>query len=193
MNTFLDNFQIFKMALRDKKTFIGAPSGFPSSLSKFWEEAYLNDRDTSNMWPFKGKRQLPTQGQVLNMYFYIRGLQKMSKVSRSAIIDMVVDQVCHCWKLANITTKTRWNMKKRLEKILKRREHLVKFLKCKVCEKELKNRREFEANLDLLWDVSSPFASHDIHVDRLHDDDSRAEDRAFLKDQQGARKMEKLT
>ena len=124
------------MALRDKKTFIGAPSGFPSSmLSKFWEEAFLNDRDTSNLWPFKGKKQLPTQAQVLSMYFYVRGLQKMSKVSRSAIMDMVVDQVCHCWKLANITTKTPWNMKKGLEKILNRREKLVKKLKCKkVCE-----------------------------------------------------------
>ena len=49
----------------------------------------------------------------------------MSKVSRSAIMDLVVDQVSHCWKLANIITKTRWNMKKGLEKILERREKLV--------------------------------------------------------------------
>ena len=124
--TFLYNFQIFKMTLRDKKTFIGAPSGFPSSLlSKFWEEAYLNDRDTSNLWQFEGKRQLPTQAHVFSMYFYIRGLEKISKVSRSAIMDLVVDQVCHCWKMANITTQTRWNMKKGLEKILERREKLV--------------------------------------------------------------------
>ena len=166
------------MALRDKKTFVGAPSGFPSSLlSNFWEDAFLNDRDTSKLWPFKGKRQLPTQGQVLSMYFYIRGLENMSKVSMSAIIDMVVDQVSQCWKLANITTKTHWNMKKGLEKILKKRENLVKMLKCKkVYEKEIQNRREFEANLELLWDVSSPFAQYDINVDRLHDDDSR-EDR----------------
>ena len=85
------------MALRDKKTFVGAPSGFPSSmLSRFWEDAFLNDRDTSKLWPFKGKRQLPTQGQVLSMYFYIRGLEKMSKVSRSVIMDLVGDQVVHC-------------------------------------------------------------------------------------------------
>ena len=72
----------------------------------------------------------------------------MSKVSMSAIIDMVVDQVSQCWKLANITTKTHWNMKKGLEKILKKRENLVKMLKCKkVYEKEIQNRREFEANL----------------------------------------------
>ena len=49
----------------------------------------------------------------------------MSKVSRSAIMDLVVDQVCHCWKITNITTQTRWNMKKGLEKILERREKLV--------------------------------------------------------------------
>ena len=108
------------------------------------------------------------------MYFYIRGLEKMSKVSRSDMMDMVVDQVAHCWKLANITTKTLWNMKKGLEKILKKREKLVKLLKCKkVCEKEIQNRKEFEANLELLWDVTSPFAQYDIQMDRLHDDDSR--------------------
>ena len=38
--------------------------------------------------------------------------------------------------------------------------------------------------------MSSPFAQYDINVDRIHDDDSRVEDRAFLIDQQGARKME---
>ena len=49
-------------------------------------------------------------------------------------MDLVVDQVFHCWKLANITTKTR-NMKKEAEKILERREKLVKKLKCKkVCQ-----------------------------------------------------------
>ena len=55
----------------------------------------------------------------------MRRLEKISKVSRSAIMDLVVDQVCHCWKLANITTQTPWNMKKGLEKILERREKLV--------------------------------------------------------------------
>ena len=50
-------------------------------------------------------------------------------------MDLVVDQVYHCWKSANITYKTRWNMKKEAEKILERREKLVKKLKCKkVCQ-----------------------------------------------------------
>ena len=82
------------MALRDKKTFLGAPSGFPSSvLSKFWEEAFLNDRDTSYLWPFKGKKQLPTTGQVLCLYFFIREQEKMKKVSKSQIADVVVEEV----------------------------------------------------------------------------------------------------
>ena len=96
------------MALRDKKTFLGYPS---LVLSKFWEEAFLNDRDTSYLWPFKGKKQLPTTGRVLCLTFFIREQEKMKKVSKSQIADVVVEEVAKCWKLSNIQTKTAWNMK----------------------------------------------------------------------------------
>ena len=48
------------MALRDKKTFVGAPSGFPSSLlSNFWEDAFLNDRTQASCGPSKERDRYP--------------------------------------------------------------------------------------------------------------------------------------
>ena len=60
----------------------------------------------------------------------------------------------------------------------------------KAQEKEALKRREFEASLEKLWGISTPDADFLIRADRLHDQDSRSEDRIFLKDQKGARQME---
>ena len=56
------------------------------------------------------------------MYFYIRGLENMSKVSMSAILDMVVDQVSQCWKLA---IQDSLEYEKGAGEDLKKRENLV--------------------------------------------------------------------
>ena len=80
-------------------------------------------------------------------------------------------------------------MKLGLCKVLDMRDSLLKNLK-KAQEKEALKRREFEASLEKLWDISTPDADFLIRADRLHDQDSRSEDRTFLKDQKGARQME---
>ena len=115
------------MALRDKKSCLPDPYCFPSSvISKFWEDTYINDMDTSHLWPFQGKRQLPTKGQVLCIYFYFRGQNKFHRVSQSQIMDMVLEQVAKCWRLANIKAKTITNMKSNLIKLLGVRDNLVR-------------------------------------------------------------------
>ena len=60
----------------------------------------------------------------------------------------------------------------------------------KTGEKEKLKRGEFENDLEQLWDISSPKVDQVLKCDRLHNKESRAEDIAFLQDQQGDRKME---
>ena len=117
------------MSLREKKNFIGPPSGFPASvLSRVWEEAFQEKRDTKSLWPFKSKKQLPTKGQVLSLYFYFQS-QDLKQVPKSKIMDLVVTEIKECWRKANIPTITDWNMKRSLDKLLSTRESLVKNLK----------------------------------------------------------------
>ena len=145
--------------------------------------------DTSYLWPFRGKKQLPTKDQVLCLYFFIRGQEKMKKVPQCQVLDPVLDEVTKCWKLANIPTKVYTTLKRDLQKILSTRDNLVKN-KHKMSEKEVEKRNEFENSLQKLWDVSSIDANLKIKADRLHDEFSKTEDQIFLLDQQGDRKME---
>ncbi|KAF0311270.1 hypothetical protein FJT64_001842 [Amphibalanus amphitrite] len=80
------------------KPLVGQPS---EAVADQWAVAFLADDDTSGLLAFTGRPRLPTRGQVLSLYLYIRQV-KGQWFPVSEIADIVLTEVCKYWTMGNI-------------------------------------------------------------------------------------------
>ena len=163
--------------------------GKPSSILQAEFENYLVLGDHDSMMtclPFSGPQRLPTNGQVLKLYFVLRNSDKYALRSISELSELVSKLTIQYWNMANITTVELRTMKVKMTKMLGVYERLVKN-KTMVNPAQVKMREDFVENMEKLFDIASPKAEQEMVKNRLLGNNDKEEDLKFLEDQRGER------
>ena len=160
-----------------------------SSILQAEFENYLVLGDHDSMMtclPFSGPQRLPTNGQVLKLYFVLRNSDKYALRSISELSELVSKLTIQYWNMANITTVELRTMKVKVTKLLGVYERLVKN-KTMVNPAQVKMREDFVENMEKLFDIASPKAEQEMVKNRLLGNNDKEEDLKFLEDQRGER------
>ena len=134
--------------------------GKPWTVLQTEFESFLMMGDEVNMMtclPFSGAHKLPTNGQVLKLYFAIRNSDKFSLMPSSKLSEMVCNLTLKYWTMANIITVDFRTVKARMVKLLSLYERLVKN-KTMMNPAQVKQREGFVDNMEKLFDIASPQA-----------------------------------
>lgn len=163
--------------------------GNPSAILQDEFERYLVQGDEVNMMnclPFAGPQKLPTNGQVLKLYFAVRNSEKFSSTSRASVAELVSNLTLKYWTMANIPTVIFRTVVARINKLVDVYKKVAKN-KTKVNPSQVKEREDFSNNFEKLFDIASPAAEKELVKNRLLGKDEKEEDLKFLEDQRGDR------
>ena len=129
--------------------------------------------------------QLPTGRQAFRYYLHIKS-NAHTQTTLDELAYQVVDAILIFWNMARIKTITRKNSMIKFKRIVENHRQLAKSKDRKGDPHGL--RKKFEEGLDSLFDIGAEDVEEDILKNRLLDDETKAEDIAFYKDQQTLRK-----
>lgn len=148
------------------------------------------------------KNKLPTKGDVLGYYFYVKNSDKVIKKEKiiccglSKYKDLSCGDDCVCavkkvfdiYSNAGIPTIRPDHMKSLLQNLVKRHEKLNSLRK-RDTDQEKEKRRLFVEELADLFDVMPRNVEKIVETDRLRNQEDKAEDIRFIQDQRGPRLM----
>jgi hypothetical protein len=171
--------------------------GRPESvLSLDFVTAATEDQDTDTH-PFSGKKQLPTQEDVVKLHTFFRGFNGMKNVSSKVITNKVCTHILKYWMQANIETYPKQQVEKKIEKLMEK--YKMTYKSKRETEVERMRKETWKEEWKKLFDVASPQAEQKLLQNRLLKDvcgdrknetkTKAAEDLQFLSDQRGARMM----
>ena len=128
--------------------------------------------------------QLPTNSQVLKYFFWLKFNTKWSPHDELAY--KVLAKVLEFWNQAQLPTMWNENAKKKVMNLWQKWKTLQKH-SSRNSETEEKKRKEFQLQLDGLFDIAAPNAEDQIMQDKLRKLEDRKTDVKFLADQRGPR------
>ena len=146
-----------------ERSLLGQPE---SLLAQRWLEIFYASGDYSNIipWEFNNRPQLPTDQQVLMLYYFFRTQDKTE--TKGVIITMVAAEVKRLWNMAGLKIVTDQNLKNQIVKLLEKYQKMIKESK-RHNPKAEQRRKEWGEKMVKLFDCAARDAEVLLRKNRL--------------------------